>query len=517
MPTNPLLFIMMEEDRTPLGLSTKSKNAAQPEETYSFSGFVPVTPTPPAILASPIIRMRSRILRLLWLSFLALIAGCIGVGVLQQDAVGPMISKLGSGISSSSFKSTDELALDQERLLPWDSSLYLRAGATESFAENLQPENQYITSWTYAGWTNDFMAFSNLIYLGMISSRIPILPPFPPSLSHIGKGGKYINYGEVFDLPRLRRSLRTPILEWKDVKQEGSPVVDALGCWSIWAGMTTGGAYMRNALVDHLNLDISYTSIPHTPLVHNSTDPHTSFWDLSSVLFPKGRKAALSLSTTKRFPSPIRDATLEPNEQLACFDIMYFVGARRPFEWEEAYSPAWRFVATHAHWNPTLLTLAETYVRKVFGLDEDDSIPLFITLHVRRGDFVKLCGDNPAETCMPPLAAYARRVQEIRDELRIIRSLAVERVIITSDEQDPAWWDEVRALGWSFIDHEQQGTTSKHGKWYPALIDAVVQSMGIGFVGTARSTMSLVAARRVEDWNGGISRQVSWGRNGADN
>lgn len=125
---------MMEEDRTPLGLSTKSKNAAQPEETYSFSGFVPVTPTPPAILASPIIRMRSRILRLLWLSFLALIAGCIGVGVLQQDAVGPMISKLGSGISSSSFKSTDELALDQERLLPWDSSLYLRAGATESFA-----------------------------------------------------------------------------------------------------------------------------------------------------------------------------------------------------------------------------------------------------------------------------------------------------------------------------------------------------------------------------------------------
>lgn len=228
----------------------------------------------------------------------------------------------------------------------------------------------------------------------MISSRIPILPPFPPSLSHIGKGGKYINYGEVFDLPRLRRSLRTPILEWKDVKQEGSPVVDALGCWSIWAGMTTSGAYMRNTLINHLNLgkynickrclrdadvvgiDISYTSIPHAPLVHNSTDPHTSFWDLSSLLFPKGRKAALSLSTTKHFLSPIRDVTLEPNEQLACFDIMYFVGARRPFEWEEAYSPAWRFVATHVHWNPTLFTLAETYVRKVFGLNEDDSIPL---------------------------------------------------------------------------------------------------------------------------------------------
>lgn len=124
----------MMEDPTPLGLSTESKNATRPEEPYGFSGFVPVAPTPPAILASPIIRMRSRVLHLLWLSFLALIAGCIGVGVLQQDAVGPMISKLGSGISSSSIKSVDELALNQEQLLPWDSSLYLRAGATESFA-----------------------------------------------------------------------------------------------------------------------------------------------------------------------------------------------------------------------------------------------------------------------------------------------------------------------------------------------------------------------------------------------
>lgn len=44
---------------------------------------------------------------------------------------------------------------------------------------------------------------------------------------------------------------------------------------------------------------------------------------------------------------------------------------------------------------------------------------------------------------------------------------------------------------------------------YPALIDAVVQSMGVGFVGTARSTMSLVARRRVEDWNGGVTREVS--------
>ncbi|KIO34077.1 hypothetical protein M407DRAFT_64761, partial [Tulasnella calospora MUT 4182] len=359
--------------------------------------------------------------------------------------------------------------------------------------------------------TNDFMAFSNLIYLGMISSRIPILPPFPPSLSHIGKDGKYINYGEAFDLPRLRRSLCIPILEWKDVKQEGTHVVDGLGCWSIWAGMTSAQVYMRNTLVGHLNLDVSFTSIPRMPLFHNSTDLHTSFWGLSSFLFPKGRKAARSFSTTKRFSSPIRNVMVEPNEQLACFDIMYYVGARRPFEWEEEYSPAWRFVGPHVRWNPALLNLAETHFSVACTLNLPQFPLKFITLHVRRGDFAKSCGDNSAEKCLPPLAAYARRVQEIRDELRILRSLAVERVIITSDEQYPEWWEGAKTLDWTFFDHEKEGTAPKYGRWwvYPALIDAVVQSMGIGFVGTARSTMSLVAARRVEDWSGGVTRQVS--------
>lgn len=51
---------------------------------------------------------------------------------------------------------------------------------------------------------------------------------------------------------------------------------------------------------------------------------------------------------------------------------------------------------------------------------------------------------------------------------------------------------------------------------YPLLIDAVIQSGGIGFVGTDRSTMSILARRRVEAWHGGITRTVLWGHVGAD-
>lgn len=52
---------------------------------------------------------------------------------------------------------------------------------------------------------------------------------------------------------------------------------------------------------------------------------------------------------------------------------------------------------------------------------------------------------------------------------------------------------------------------------YPVLIDAVIQSGGLGFVGTDGSTMSLLGRRRVQSWRNGSVRTVKWGRPGADN
>lgn len=51
---------------------------------------------------------------------------------------------------------------------------------------------------------------------------------------------------------------------------------------------------------------------------------------------------------------------------------------------------------------------------------------------------------------------------------------------------------------------------------YPVLIDAVVQSTGLGFVGTDRSTMSILARRRVQTWQDGAVRTIKWGRLGSD-
>jgi hypothetical protein len=132
------------------------------------------------------------------------------------------------------------------------------------------------------------------------------------------------------------------------------------------------------------------------------------------------------------------------------------------------------------------------------------------------------------------MTVIGRRVQEVKDELRERRGLDVNHVIMTSDERDPAWWADVAAQGWLTVDHSN--TAELYGNWwvpchlsfifsflidlafnrYPVLIDAVIQSSGVGFVGTYHSTMSILAARRVETWNNGVYRQVQWGSPGAD-
>lgn len=87
---------------------------------------------------------------------------------------------------------------------------------------------------------------------------------------------------------------------------------------------------------------------------------------------------------------------------------------------------------------------------------------------------------------------------------------------IAADEVDPEFWNSVTAQGWKHVSHAAEGTRAKYGEWYVTLIDVVMQSLSIGFVGTHPSTVSLVSAKRVEDWYGGAMRMVKFGKLGAD-
>jgi hypothetical protein len=61
------------------------------------------------------------------------------------------------------------------------------------------------------------------------------------------------------------------------------------------------------------------------------------------------------------------------------------------------------------------------------------------------------------------MTVIGRRVQEVKDDLRELRGINVEHVIMTSDEDDPAWWADVAAQGWLKVDHSR--TEELYGRW----------------------------------------------------
>ncbi|KAJ7230618.1 hypothetical protein GGX14DRAFT_6107 [Mycena pura] len=119
------------------------------------------------------------------------------------------------------------------------------------------------------------------------------------------------------------------------------------------------------------------------------------------------------------------------------------------------------------HWTPEILTLADSYVRQALVIAPYEPTPPYIAVHVRHGDFGGWCG-VPLKDCFAPLSVIARRVEEVQDELLQTKRLVVDRVVVTSDEQDSAWWEEVLQLGWVRPDHSR--TVEVHGAWYAAYL-----------------------------------------------
>jgi len=208
---------------------------------------------------------------------------------------------------------------------------------------------------------------------------------------------------------------------------------------------------------------------------------------------------------------------LPPDEHLACVDYLYYVCAHTSFEYEHDISPAWRFVVKYFRWATRLQAIADGYLRRIFNVPEHEPIPPYIAIHARRAnDFIVYCNGQPKEDCFPSIATYQRRIGEIQEETRERLGIDPQHVVMLSDEEDPAWWESIREVGWYSPDHVAEDTVNKYGRWYPVLIDAVMQSSGIGLIGMHGSTMSLLAGRRVQDWHNGVYKDVKWGTPNAD-
>lgn len=393
-----------------------------------------------------------------------------------------------------------------------DPALFLSGKPTNSFRDNLRPDVQYITSWPAGGWTNQVISVMNLVYLGIITDRVTVLPKF--TATHIGYHRPGLAFGDVFDLPRLRKALGRQVLEWRDVKDEKSEILDDLGCWSVWLSVSSESRPRGEAVTRSLKLDVSYTKAPAWVKMKPGYkhDQHATFWALSSLAFPSTRESSI----VPAIPSPSHNVSLEPDEHMLCYDFLYYLAALQPFEITRMdYSPAWRRAGTLMRWTPELEQLGDESVRRTLGVEGNEPTPLFISVHMRHGDFQGWCSKGfAADECFAPLSVVARRVREVQDEILQRKGTEVTHIIATSDEKNTTWWGQVAEMGWKTPDHSQM--QERYGGWDSVLIDAVIQSQGAGYVGTDRSTMSRLAGRRVQDWRGGPIRFVKWGKPGAD-
>ncbi|KAF7302568.1 hypothetical protein HMN09_00891300 [Mycena chlorophos] len=323
----------------------------------------------------------------------------------------------------------------------------------------------------------------------------------PPHISLWEAQGQ-LSFGEAFDVPRLAKALGRPVLEWNDIKLwNGTQVTwDTIGCWDLWSKQSEDKAPRESFGVTHrLGLDIAYTPAPDYV---RASDFHIGFPALTTLAWPASREVALA-ETTEAKPSPGSHHTSPPDEQLLCFDFLYYVGSFHSFEIGLQYSPAWNTVGRHMHWNPSLDRLVDLFLQALFGLADGTTIPPFISIHARHTDFAAYCKPEPGQPCFTSLDAYTQEVERLQRRIFERKGIEVKHVVVTSDETDPSWWAGVKAAGWFVPDHDGLGTADYLGVWYPVLIDAVIQSRGHGFIGTEGSTMSILAARRVEDWQDG--------------
>ncbi|KAJ2914442.1 hypothetical protein MD484_g5969, partial [Candolleomyces efflorescens] len=429
------------------------------------------------------------------------------------------LARFGQSLGATSVQQTPLREEACKTLPSWDSPWnYLNFDhPTTRAKDNLRNDTHYVTAFAIGGFTNELISAIHLIYLGILTRRVPILPPIIPA-AHVSEDAGTLAFSDVFNLTFLRHALRYPILEWQDLKSldlnisvldapsASDPALERFGCWSTQKRTIKAPAWSFDS-ENVLKLDLGYTRVPDFVYLDpgDQKELFTTFPGLA-VLVQSGYPHPAS---TKDDLVVLRESRLggkgvvRPDERLACFDMLFYTSTGlREFEFEERWSPVWNNVGRHFRFQRDLVDHAKVYILKAFGIEEGGDVPPMITVHIRRGDFDLHCKAGEQPPCYIPNSRFKKAVEDVQKRLLETKGIKASHVLVASDEESQEFWDEIQSYGWRYIDHLSEGTYELYGEWYPVLIDKIAQSLGVGFVGTKSSTFSLLSARRVEDWNG---------------
>ncbi|KAK3833393.1 MAG: hypothetical protein JOS17DRAFT_76325 [Linnemannia elongata] len=129
----------------------------------------------------------------------------------------------------------------------------------------------------------------------------------------------------------------------------------------------------------------------------------------------------------------------------------------------------------------------------------------YIAIHMRRGDIWKKCSSVNRAVCIIPFESYEEAVSRARQSALSSGLISPHQnlpVIVTTDSDSEEDFAKIKELGWHRLDHSGYDTTERWGFFGPAVIDAVILAHSEVFVGSAKSTMTRVAALRQQSWWG---------------
>ena len=378
--------------------------------------------------------------RLAWivLGAIVLVGGYAGTSRKTIEKVGEVAEAGEAEIVGITVNATTEELLVEG----FDTSLVLNFPTPQDrFSSQLKPGVRYITSIGFGGHSNQFIGVVKLFYLGQLTNRVAIAPTLTPL--HFNGGPE--KFSQFYDLDRFFVATSIPVVDFSAFKSVGLSGVkdDRISCWSVQEVTPTGGANraadsmaVHSVGVDFWALpkdmarglggnDLAYDSIR---LFDFNVWARRMWIETVSSIFLRSRRRELTrgaqvkkqflpqtvapIATNLRKARPVFKVDLSktikggfsplttppPSDQLMCLDNSLFLG---PVMFEPAFTPtipeeptgggeglSWIAVGQHLRFATEVEDVVDEYLLNLFSVERLVDVPPFITIHLRRTDFI---------------------------------------------------------------------------------------------------------------------------------
>ncbi|KAG0078171.1 hypothetical protein BGZ92_001596, partial [Podila epicladia] len=377
----------------------------------------------------------------------------------------------------------------------------------------LDPSTKYLSFLPFAGLTNQFIGVEVAAYIALRLNRTLLVPPII-SNSH-DHDNTHQSWSRYFDFKRFSNLTGIPVVEWDTVR----PLSAAQTRVGRERAQDGAGAPTEEwqALATEMTCQVIYGYGSPDKDINNSARYFVSHFFLNLIFQtpPPPVPGAQVYDHHQYAKDELNPESLVIMEDLIeryseFQDQMLLLS--HTFKIKDPQNRYWHTIGQHLHFEPVLAKYARERVMNEIredsgaaperavdpeSVDQEvvDRIP-YIAIHLRRGDILSKCGAQEDPThCEVPISSYAHEVERVRTGRK-----HKWPVVVTTDTESLEELEEMESLGWHRIDHAGDDAHEVLGAFGPAFVDASILAHADVFLGSAKSTMSRVAANRQLSW-----------------